>query len=228
MSDSILERSLDDIIGDKKKQPRKQSGKRVTSNSKYPSKYNTRAPPRNQQSISFRRDSSLPRDVLDLSRGRPVLRVKNIHPDLNGVDLSNLFGTVSPVDFVKFDNKNDTIAYVCFHNDNQRSNGESVNKFDGKKAMGNRLTVEVAGAASLVDRISLNDRLGKKPFRSERPERFGSERFGSERSKPFKPRQPKAKPVKKTPKDLDTLDEELNAYMNQGDGSNNNDDMNLD
>lgn len=239
MSESGLERSLDEIIGDRKNSARKgrYAGKRSGLNSKYSSKYQpgSRKPP--PTTVSFRRDggdsgshipegsgSRLPRDVLDLSRGRPVLRVKNIHPDLNGEDLSKLFGQVSPVDFVKFDNRNDTIAYVCFHNDNQRSNGESVNKFDGKKAMGNRLIVEVA--TSLADRIQIQPNTTNKlkvPIHKSNPHK----------SNPHKSKfsqKPKQNKVKKTPKDINTLDEELNAYMNQTNESSetNNDAMNLD
>ena len=57
--------------------------------------------------------SSIPKQVSLLANGRPTLRIKNIHPELNGEDLSNLFSSISPVDFVKFDDDNDTI-YICF------------------------------------------------------------------------------------------------------------------
>jgi THO complex subunit 4 len=146
-----------------------------------------------------------------ISRGRPVLRVKNIHPDLNGEDLSKLFGTVSPVDFVKFDNRDDTMAYVCFQSDNQRSNGESVAKFDGKKAMGNRLVVEVA--TSLADRIQVQTIHRNDHHRNPKHEPRQSQRQNLHTTKKSKS---KPKPEKKS---LDMLDDELSAYMNQGESA---------
>ena len=224
MSESILEKSLDDIIGEMKSARRGTSrggesfrrssrggrggrGGRPSNRINKPSGPNGNGPRRD---IS-RPVAQLPRDIQSLAGSRPVLRVKNIHPDLNGEDLSNLFGTISPVDFVKFDNKNDSIAYVCFQRDNARCNGEAISRYDGKKAMGEHLIVE--SATSLVDRIMSNPVINRDSYAPRGSSRGAStrgvsapRRGGRERTQ--KP--PRAKPVKKS---VDALDEELSAYM---------------
>ncbi|KAK6205201.1 uncharacterized protein RJT21DRAFT_117675 [Scheffersomyces amazonensis] len=226
MSD-ILEKSLDDIIGESK--PARRSG---SSHSYHQSRRGGSGPIHHKNlsrsrihkpyerltsrsSIpAARPNSTLSKDIQALAGSRPVLRVKNIHPDLNGEDLSNLFGNVSPVDFVKFDNRNDDIAYVCFHNDNSRSNAEAIEKYNGKKAMGQILSVE--NASSLAERIKIvpvSERIKPRPT----PAHFSRDSRGPRESRDSKPkpkpagRERKPKPTKKS---LDDLDEELNAYMN--------------
>ncbi|KAK6459445.1 uncharacterized protein RJT20DRAFT_16299 [Scheffersomyces xylosifermentans] len=214
MSD-LLEKSLDEIIGDTKASsghrrnnnsnrraggPRRNNGRNASTariNKKPYSRERERGGARFHHS-----SGSLPRDIRGMAGSRPVLRVKNIHPDLNGEDLSNLFGGVSPVEFVKFDNEDDSVAYVCFEGDNTRSNALAIEKFNGKKAMGNILIVE--GATSLADRISSlpsNTRVS----RGTPPSREIRERPAPRR----KERAPR--PAKKSAEDLDN---ELSAYMN--------------
>lgn len=201
MSESILEKSLDDIIGDKPEanRPRRRergprSGpRRERGGIKKPGKDNRRR----GRGSSNGNHSNLPRDIVALAGSRPVLKVKNIHPDLNGEDLSNLFGTISPVDFVKFDNRDDSVAYVCFQRDHARSNREAISKYDGRKAMGETLIVE--------NSVSLADRIMSNPVNVRKAER-------TDRAKP-KPRERKPKPEKK---DASALDAELEAYMNGG------------
>ncbi|ODV76919.1 uncharacterized protein CANTADRAFT_27653 [Suhomyces tanzawaensis NRRL Y-17324] len=203
MSD-ILEKSLDDIIGENKSNKRGSSSRRgglarknPSSRVNKPGRASRPPPTRNPRSSP---NSGLPREIVSMAGSRPVLRVRNIHPELNGEDLSNLFGTISPVDFVKFDNKNDSIAYVCFQRDNARSNGEAIAKYDGKKAMGQLLGVESA--------TSLAARIGSLPVRNQ-------PRSAPARApKPAKPK--RAKPVKKS---ADDLDNELEAYMNANGGA---------
>ncbi|KAK6463811.1 hypothetical protein DFJ63DRAFT_318833 [Scheffersomyces coipomensis] len=221
MSD-ILEKSLDDIIGENKPSHQRRSqggssyrrgGPTHAYRSKYLSSSRTYRPydrnssrPSSAPLPGARANSSLSKDIQGLAGNRPVLRVKNIHPDLNGEDLSNLFGNVSPVDFVKFDNRNDDIAYVCFHNDNARSNSEAIDKFNGKKAMGQTLIVE--NAQSLAERIKIlpvNERIRPASAPKERDTYRGTSRPIS------RERKVKPKPSKKS---LTDLDDELNAYMN--------------
>lgn len=112
-----------------------------------------------------------------------------------------MFEAVALVDFVKFDPRNESIAYVCFQTDNSRNNGIAVSKFDGRKAMGETLVVE--NAVSLADRITAAARPISKGPR-------GVERAGKA-VKSSKPKAaPKPKPKKKTADDLDL---ELEAYM---------------
>ena len=175
---NILEKSLDDIIGENRSKrrsaapPRKRGGRggsfssrpsslhyRSSSYDRHPYR---RPPPdssRQEADVYIPRSSSsssnIPRDVLQLAGGRPTLRLRNIHPELNGQDLNNLFSTINDVDFIKFDDENDTIAYICFQNDCERSNTEAIAKYDGKKAMGQILGVENANVVSLAERITL-------------------------------------------------------------------------
>ncbi|ABN64508.1 predicted protein [Scheffersomyces stipitis CBS 6054] len=217
MSD-ILEKSLDEIIGENKssRRPHRRSGgpSRRGNQSRIQKTPYTRERPTNSHS-NYRpsSSSSLPGYIREMSHSRPVLRVKNIHPDLNGEDLSNLFGNISAVEFVKFDNRDDSVAYVCFETDNTRSNAAAIEKYNGKKAMGNVLVVE--SATSLADRISglpTNTRIirGKNgPAPGGRERKIGQTPGGRERKK----KEPRPKHVKKSAEDLDN---ELTAYMNNG------------
>lgn len=165
----------------------------------------------------------MPNQIATAAEGRPMLRLRNIHPDLNGMDLSNLLNTVAPVDFVKFDPRNETIAYVCFQNNYTENNNRAILKFDGKKAMGNTLVVE--NATSLADRIapaqlrqnrefSRDDRNGRER-RDRRDDASASHPREQHRvrakAKAKVERAKKIRPVKKTAEDLDS---ELSAYMN--------------
>lgn len=200
----VLEKSLDEIIGDDKpaRREKKLARKLVRAESSDNGKLRSRRRGRGGRERGGRGDG-LPRDIQVISHGRQVLRVRNIHPDLNGEDLNNLFGTVQPVDFVKFDNVDDTVAYVCFQDNNARANGEAVARYDGRKAMGRVLTVEVA--------LSLADRLGggRRGRAEPKPKQEAKPKPRQER--PKKERKPK--PEKKTAEDLD---KELDSYMNEG------------
>lgn len=135
--------------------------------------------------------SSIPKVIADAARSRPLLRVKNIHSDLNGNDLSDLFGSISQVDFVMFDPKHSDVAYVCYQRNQGKNNSLAISKFDGRKAMGEILIVE--NATSLADRVMT-------------PASRGSG-ISKGRNVPLKRKQ---KPTKKS---LDTLDDELEHYM---------------
>lgn len=202
----VLEKLLDDIIGDKQAVTRKP---KVASKNLRGSSNADKLKRRGQ--ASQRRPPHrllLPREIEELAHGRSVLRVKNIHPDLNGQDLSDLFGAILSVDFVKFDTRNDTIAYVCFQRDDQRSYTDSVQKYDGRKAMGQVLGVEIANGPQAV---SLADRVGrpqKKVTKLDKAKEQNSRRRGGK--KEAKPREEKHK---RGPVLADDLDKELNAYM---------------
>lgn len=145
-----------------------------------------------------------------------MLRLRNIHPDLNGMDLSKLLSTVAPVDFVKFDPRNETMAYVCFQQNAANNNKIAIQKFDGKKAMGNTLVVE--NATSLADRIAPTQNQRPRQAREfsklqpvARPAR--EQQRVKARTKAKVERAKKVRPVQKTAEDLDN---ELSAYMNAG------------
>lgn len=151
---------------------------------------------------------SIPREVSALAHSRPLLRVKNIHPDLSGEDMSQLFESIGPVEFVKFDPKREDIAYICFQQNQSRNNSLAVSKFDGRKAMNQTLVVE--NATSLADRIvpaggprKSNTLLGKRKV-NNLPGRNALRRKG-----------------RSEPKSVESLDAELSAYMEGSNGTNN-------
>ncbi|CAK7893635.1 hypothetical protein CAAN1_08S00584 [[Candida] anglica] len=227
MSNPILEKSLDEIIGEhKSERPSRPSGGQRRNNNRA----RVNKPGRNDGGRGDRRGGaprarhprpqgrSIPREILALAAGRPLLRIKNIHEDLTGQDLSQLFDGIAPVEFVKFDPADEDNAYVCFESDNARHNAVAISKFDGKKAMGRDLVVE--STTSLADRIVLPSRSrgdfrGERapdshPARRDRRRGNGASRGGREREQGREPREARPKPVKKS---VDDLDNELNAYM---------------
>ncbi|KAI3402685.2 hypothetical protein KGF56_004566 [Candida oxycetoniae] len=230
---NILEKSLDDIIGEKGSQrkfiPTRRRGlssSRRSNNNGHPYRRHPPLPHRGVADVYIPRatsssssSSSVPRDVLQMADGRPTLRLKNIHPELNGEDLNKLFSSINDVDFIKFDEENDTVAYICFQNDCERSNRAAIEKYDGKKAMGKILIVENAVNMSLAERITvapsrntdiftrdIGDRGSGTSGRSRRGRGRGglhgrgrgrgSHRFGPKKS-------------------AEDLDKELNEYMGQ-------------
>ncbi|CAD1810830.1 C-terminal duplication domain of Friend of PRMT1 family protein [Candida parapsilosis] len=233
---NILEKSLDDIIGEKKPErkftPTNRRGRGGGPRgpiSRFHRQH--RSPPysRRQPDVYIPRgaaeattmpssSSSIPPDVLQLANGRPTLRLKNIHPDLNGDDLNKLFSTINDVDFIKFDEKNDTIAYICFQNDCERSNLEAIEKYDGKKAMQKILIVE--NTISLADRISIAPR----PVRREGLGGYAVRNRGGSRGRISSRRggggagagsRSGRGPAPK--KSAEELDKELNDYMGKSD-----------
>lgn len=125
--------------------------------------------------------------------------------------------SIAPVDFVKFDPRDEAVAYVCFQKAHMDNNRRAVESFDGKKAMGNTLIVE--NASSLADRIvtptsgrDIHSRIGKPHGKGMGKPR---ERSRVEAKKP-KQRKPRAAPP--TAEDLDA---QLTAYMaSDGNGAN--------
>lgn len=149
-----------------------------------------------------------------------MLRLKNVHPDLNGEDLSNLFISIAPVDFIKFDPRDEAVAYVCFQLNYADNNAKAVQKFDGRKAMGQTLIVE--NAVSLADRIApqaprYENRRNMPREREEAPRAKESHRSRAREKKPRQPRKPR--PAPKTAEDLDA---ELSAYMSADKANNEN------
>ncbi|SGZ57265.1 CIC11C00000004460 [Sungouiella intermedia] len=151
----------------------------------------------NQQKIDI---YMITNEIFRDANGRPLLRLKNVHGDLDGEDLNNLFLNIAPVDFVKFDPREETTAYVCFQLNNSENNARAIQKFDGKKAMGNTLIVE--NATSLADRIapSRPQRDTVRGGRDSRPPRDDSAKEAP-RVRARKPKARKPKPVKKTAED---------------------------
>lgn len=155
-----------------------------------------------------------------------MLRLRNVHPDLNGMDLSELFSNVAAVDFVKFDPRDESIAYICFQLHHHENNARAINRFDGKRAMGEILIVE--SATPLADRIApanesrefirpnprgresrgREDAAIREMREAPRPKEAHRVRAKAKQAKLVKERKPKPQP--KTAEDLDA---ELSAYM---------------
>lgn len=133
-----------------------------------------------------------------------MLRVKNVHPELTGQDLSQLFDGIAAVEFVKFDPSNDSVAYVCFEHSNAKNNSIAISKFDGRMAMGREIAVE--STTSLADRI-----IAAPPReRGAKPVGNNSRENGNKKPAKQAKKERPPKPVKKT---VDDLDDELSAYM---------------
>lgn len=227
---NILEKSLDDIIGEKKPErkftptSRRGRGGGPISSSRSRFHRQHRSPPysRRQPDVYIPRgspaiettpsSSSIPPDVLHMANGRPTLRLKNVHPELNGDDLNKLFSTINDVDFIKFDERNDTIAYICFQRDCERSNSEAIEKYDGKKAMGKILIVE--NTVSLADRIRIAPRPARREELGGGLPRGGRLRGrGSLRGR-ISTRGGRSGRGPAPKKSAEELDKELNEYMN--------------
>lgn len=237
---SILEKSLDDLIGESKLKggrsgPRGRGSRGPGQSTRELSRLSDgTSRPRGGRSHrvakadfnSIRKSSSpanephfgLPKEISNLAGRRPALRIRNIHIDLNGDDLLSLFGTISPVDFIKFDNSDDSVAYMCFQRDCSRSNAEAISKYNGKKAMGKALVVE--SAVSLADRIMSNPSIRARESRA--PDSRTRERRERRPAKERKPREIRERPAKATP---DSLDAELDSYMNEASQTTSNDQL---
>lgn len=211
----LLEKSLDDIIGDRPARSGRQNGGRGRGRERErgrPQRDSYR-PPRNHRPTSH----GIPEEIAAMAGDKPLLRVKNIHSELNGRDLSELFGLISPVEFVKFDPQRETVAYVLFENDQKKNNNLAVEKFDGRQAM--RRTLIVENTTLLADRIvaSENERGALNiPIGDAETPRTRERQRGRRRDRSAKKAAGAAgivKPKNKPPT-VDDLDEQLNAYMN--------------
>lgn len=205
---SALEQSLDDIIGDQKNNRRREHAGRRPALRRQPRPVSVRpfrTAHRQHTNRQFGRPthgSGIPNQIYKAAEGRPMLRLRHIHPELNGMDLNDLFVTIAPVDFVKFDPRDEAVAYVCFQEHYSENNARAIAKFDGKKAMGNTLIVE--NATSLADRIAPTPR-ARRDVREEAPRAREAPRA--------KARAPKARKPRPAPKTAEDLDKELSAYM---------------
>lgn len=120
--------------------------------------------------------------------------------------MSQLFESIGPVEFVKFDPKREDIAYVCFQQNQGRNNSLAVSKFDGRKAMNQTLVVE--NATSLADRI-VPAGVPKK----------SSSLFGKRKGGNPPGRNALKRKGRSAPKSIESLDAELSAYMEGSNGS---------
>ena len=125
------------------------------------------------------------------SQGKSYLRITNLHPDLSETDIRDLFSKIGEVLFCKIKYSTTGLstgnAFVGFVDP---SNCQiAVDKFDGRRAAGQIISVE--NAVPLSQRIGVNTNNNNKDNRPARNPRGG----------------------RRTTKSLEELDAELESYM---------------
>ncbi|KAG7191643.1 uncharacterized protein KQ657_002912 [Scheffersomyces spartinae] len=235
----LLEKSLDDIIGERPPRERRQQNvagrnsrrrergggrherERYERDRRVPPHHRDTYRPPHRASHRSSGNSGIPEEIAAMAGDRPLLRVKNIHSELNGRDLSELFGLISPVEFVKFDPQRETVAYVLFEADQKKNNSLAVEKFDGRQAM--RRTLIVENTTLLADRIVAPERDVNTMLTIDASTRIGTRernRGPRRRERPVRAKKPNPNPkVRSKPPTVDDLDEQLNAYMNSREDS---------
>ncbi|KAG7695780.1 hypothetical protein KL930_003448 [Ogataea haglerorum] len=184
---SLLEQSLDEIInsgpgGSRKShsRPRQRAHRGVSKAHGKPSRGGRRP---------HRPSAPLPRskEAEELSGGRPYLRVSHLHPELTEKDLEGLFSSIGDLLFTKIEyntrGESTGVAFVGYQNPADCE--VAIERFDGRRAAGQIISVE--NAIPLSQRISVSKRGKKARSRDREP-----------------------KPRRKT---VEELDAELNSYM---------------
>ncbi|GMM34838.1 hypothetical protein DASC09_021630 [Saccharomycopsis crataegensis] len=170
-----------------------------------PSSSSSRSPPPRYRSSSDRsnrysshsRSSPVSPEIIRLANGQPFVKIENLSDALTEHDISDLFSRIGEVNFcrIEFDTRGRSqgVGYVGYVNPSDCAS--AIEQFDGKKAVGN--IISVTNGIPLADRIGLG--VGGNRGR-------GSRRGDRERREP--------KPPKPT---LEDLDAELDNYRNQKD-----------
>ncbi|VEU20472.1 DEKNAAC101332 [Brettanomyces naardenensis] len=185
---SLLEKSLDDIIGSSSTK-----GSRV-------GKARGRG---GRRGFGRRRRAPVPLHLDEqserLAKGEPYLRVSNLHPELTEKDLEQLFSSIGPIKFVKLElntnGQSTGIAFVGY--EHSRDCSHAIEKFDGRRAAGQIISVENA--------VPLAERIFASAPRSDRKKRERRRKDKGEKREP------------QHRKTAEELDAELNSYMaNEG------------
>ncbi|ODV63424.1 uncharacterized protein ASCRUDRAFT_73289 [Ascoidea rubescens DSM 1968] len=212
---SILEKTLDEIIGEKHQDRRRNKGSSHNRRgvSKNPRGFNSRSPrprprsrsrPRSRPRVSASPIEEIrPSELESLSERTPYLKVKNLHYDLTQKDLTELFERIAPVKFTRIQYNTSGgstgVAYVCFTDPS--FNNLAIEKYDGKKAAGQIISVQ--NGVPLKDRLSSPVPRQPASFRSRGRPRGPRGRFNENKRRPAENR-----------KTLEDLDDELSNYMN--------------
>lgn len=218
---SLLEKSLDEIIGENPKRGRKgpnsnrnkpnQGGRpRHGRIGKKPT--HTRAPNR-----SLKRPNPQNKEAERLAGGEPYLRIRNLHFDLSEEDIQQLFSQVGPVRFciIELDStaRPTGTAYAGF--EDVRDCDEAISRFDGRRAAGQVISVDFA--IPLTDRIQLgrgpSRGSSRKPPKSVKDLDSELDSYMSVSGDAPAPRDVPREAQRDAPRDLDA---ELNDYMSQG------------
>lgn len=148
MSGSLLDKSLDEIIGDSRssKPLRGSRGGHRRGGSHRGVSKSFRS--RRGGYRSSHGDSYVPpvinREIEELSNGKPYLRITNLNYELTEQDIHQLFSQVGEVSFcrIEFDTQGNSkgIAYIGYVD--PINNDLATDKFDGRRAAGQVITVK--------------------------------------------------------------------------------------
>lgn len=170
---SLLDKSLDEIIGESKSSRDQLRNGRHDNNRRGGSRRGVSKSFKSRRGGHRERDSHPPpnREIEELSGGRPYLRISNLNYELTEQDIHQLFSQIGDVSFcrIEIDTQGNSkgIAYVGYVNADD--NDAAIDKFDGRRAAGQVITVKdmsrKKGPNPLLERISM----GGKPKKLKKP-----------------------------------------------------------
>lgn len=163
------------------------------------------------------------REIMQLSNGKPYLKLSNLHKELTESDIADLFSTnIGEIEFVKIpvytNGESKGYGFVCFVD--PANNEIAIEKFDGAPAMD--LPLSISYGMPLESRIGINANTSKGRVsnrdntlaRDNKYRKGGNYRErndGSEREK--RHHDPEAAKARQQ-KALEDLDAELENYKN--------------
>ncbi|GMM29526.1 hypothetical protein DAMA08_022710 [Martiniozyma asiatica (nom. inval.)] len=194
---SLLEKSLDEIIGTKPA-----SARRPNRASKNPRRGGSRVSKSNYNRQQQHRRGNR-KNFSAINGSSTLLKVSNLHPELTSQDIQSLFDQVGPTVSVdlKYDSHGIFTGLAMVEYENANDANEAINKFDRRLAAGRVINVD--STVPLADRIGIATNSAK-----------GKRNNNSNSNNNNKQRERKPKPQKKS---ADDLDKELEMYMgNEG------------
>ncbi|KAG0687866.1 hypothetical protein C6P40_001766 [Pichia californica] len=200
---SLLEKSLDDIIGQQK--PNRRFNKKSFRGGKVGKSFHRGG--KGRTTLSRRNNNNNNNNNI----GNPKeIRISNLHPDLTNDDLSKLMTTIGPTVKVNLifntHGKSTGIAFIEFqHIEDAR---KAIENFDGRLAAGQ--TIRVTSTVPINERISL-------ALPQQNQNQLKSKKKNNQKNSIDK-----QKHKRKPRPTFEDLDNELDNYMN-GDNTSNND-----
>ncbi|KAH3670256.1 hypothetical protein WICMUC_004909 [Wickerhamomyces mucosus] len=222
MSSNILEKSLDEIIGESTESKRRFSRPSSARYSRPSRDYRPRSYDhgrRDNNKYSSQRDNyrdryEAPRrtKLQRLSDGKSYIKITNLHPEITKDDLEKLLETIGPVAFVEFDlspsGRHSGIVHAGFRDESL--NIHAVEKFDGRKAANQIIDVEEIKPLTISSR--------------PRHDTYAPRNSTSRSSRPIQRDNRPRKHERKPRTNVDDLDRELEEYMKTSSSKNDDDD----
>ena len=224
---AALEKSLDEIIGEKK--PERHERRGDTRRRPAPYSRDRRPPdrPRYDREDDRRRwdhDRYSPRlgrrddrtSRRSVSRERTAtLRVSNVHYELSESELRELFDRIGPISrfHLKTDRsgRSDGMCYVTY--DDHRDARRAITEYDGQKALGLKLVVEYDDRAdNHANGRDLASRISKGPYEGNDSRPIRSSGRGRGRGREARN---STAPTRRGPVSAADLDAELDSFMSQ-------------